>query len=122
MNTSLLAIERGEGIERVAELFRAVHTVKGMSAAMGYTSVRDVSHALEALLELMRRQPIAMSEGVIDVFFEAVDALEAAIVAVSADETATTDVQAIVAKLEAIAAQPEAELDMAAMQTMEWPA
>jgi two-component system chemotaxis sensor kinase CheA len=122
MNTSLLAIERGEGIERVAELFRAVHTVKGMSAAMGYTSVRDVSHALEALLELMRRQAIAMSESVIDVLFEAVDALEAAIVAVSVDETATTDVQAIVAKLDAIAAQPEEELDPAAMQTMEWPA
>ena len=127
MNTSLLAIERGDGIERVAELFRAVHTVKGMSAAMGYTSVRDVSHALEALLELMRRQAIAMSEPVIDVLFEAVDALEAAIVAVSADETATTDVEAIVeaivAKLERIASQtPEAELDLAEMQTMEWPA
>ncbi|HUQ47448.1 MAG TPA: chemotaxis protein CheA [Gemmatimonadaceae bacterium] len=123
MNTSLLAIERGEGIERVAELFRAVHTVKGMSAAMGYTSVRDVSHALEALLELMRRQAIAMTEVVIDVLFEAVDALEAAIIAVSADETAATDVAAIVARLERIAAQtPEAELDLAEMQTMEWPA
>ena len=32
MNTSLLALERGEGAERVAELFCAVHTVKGMSA------------------------------------------------------------------------------------------
>jgi two-component system chemotaxis sensor kinase CheA len=122
MNTSLLAIERGEGVDRVAELFRAVHTVKGMSAAMGYTSVRDVSHALEALLELMRRQAIVMTDAVVDVLFEAVDALEAAIVAVSADETATTDVAAIVAKLEATAAQPEAELDTAAMQTMEWPA
>jgi two-component system chemotaxis sensor kinase CheA len=122
MNTSLLAIERGEGIEHVAELFRAVHTVKGMSAAMGYTSVRDISHALEALLELMRRQAIATSEPVIDALFEAVDALEASIIAVSADETATTDVTEIVAKLDAIVAQPEAELDMAAMQTMEWPA
>lgn len=124
MNTSLLAIERGEGIERVAELFRAVHTVKGMSAAMGYSSVRDISHALEALLELMRRQAIAMSEAVIEVLFEAVDSLEAAIVAVSADETATTDVREIVLKLERIAAQtaPESELDLAEMQTMEWPA
>jgi two-component system chemotaxis sensor kinase CheA len=122
MNTSLLAIERGEGIEHVAELFRAVHTVKGMSAAMGYTSVRDVSHALEALLELMRRQAIVTTDAVIDVLFEAVDALEAAIVAVSADETATTDVSRIVAKLEATVAAPEAEIDTAAMQTMEWPA
>ena len=55
MNTSLLALERGEGPERVAELFRAVHTVKGMSAAMGYVPVRDLSHALETLLDLLRR-------------------------------------------------------------------
>jgi two-component system chemotaxis sensor kinase CheA len=51
MNTSLLALERGEGSDRVAELFRAVHTVKGMSAAMGYVPVRDLSHALETLLD-----------------------------------------------------------------------
>ncbi|MEO8578528.1 MAG: Hpt domain-containing protein, partial [Gemmatimonadales bacterium] len=122
MNTSLLAIERGEGIERVAELFRAVHTVKGMSAAMGYTSVRDISHALEALLELMRRQAIALNPSVIDALFVAVDALEAAIAAVSADESATTDVSEVVAMLDAISAQPDAEPDMSAMQTMEWPA
>ncbi len=122
MNTSLLAIERGEGIECVAELFRAVHTVKGMSAAMGYTSVRDISHAFEALLELMRRQAIGLSPAVIDALFVAVDALEAAIAAVSADESATTDVSEVVAMLDAISAQPDAELDMAAMQTMEWPA
>jgi len=54
MNTALLAIERGgDGAcsERVAELFRAVHNMKGMSAAMGYQSIRDLSHALETLLE-----------------------------------------------------------------------
>ena len=54
MNTSLLALERGEGADRVAELFRAVHTVKGMSAAMGYADVRDLSHSLEALLDQLR--------------------------------------------------------------------
>lgn len=123
MNTSLLAIERGEGIEHVAELFRAVHTVKGMSAAMGYSSVRDVSHALETLLDLMRREAIAMTPAIIDALFEAVDALESAIVAVSNDETSTTDVTAVVAMLESITAEPstQAEIDLAEMQTMEWP-
>ncbi len=123
MNTSLLAIERGEGIEHVAELFRAVHTVKGMSAAMGYSSVRDVSHALETLLDLMRREAIAMTPAIIDALFEALDALESAIVAVSNDETSTTDVTAVVAMLESITAEPstQAEIDLAEMQTMEWP-
>jgi len=123
MNTSLLAIERGEGIERVAELFRAVHTVKGMSAAMGYDAVRDVSHALETLLDLMRREAIAINPQVIELLFEAVDALESAVVAVSNGSIPTVDISSVVAALEAVTTKkvPVEELDLAAMQTMEWP-
>ncbi|MEO7366846.1 MAG: chemotaxis protein CheA [Gemmatimonadaceae bacterium] len=123
MNTSLLAIERGEGIEHVAELFRAVHTVKGMSAAMGYDSVRDVSHALETLLDLMRREAISVSPSVVELLFEAVDALESAVVAVSNGSIPTVDIASVVAALEAVTTKkvPVEELDLAAMQTMEWP-
>ena len=123
MNTSLLAIERGEGIERVAELFRAVHTVKGMSAAMGYEAVREVSHALETLLDLMRREAIAMNPSIVDLLFGAVDTLESAILAASNDSSAPIDVQSVVAAIEAVTTKkvPVEELDLAAMQTMEWP-
>jgi two-component system chemotaxis sensor kinase CheA len=69
MNTSLLALERGEGADRVAELFRAVHTVKGMAAAMGYIAVRDLSHALETLLDLLRRGMMAITPAVIETLF-----------------------------------------------------
>ena len=66
MNTSLLALERGEGVERVAELVRAVHTVKGMSAAMGYDAVRQLSHALETLLDQLRRGQTTITPEVIE--------------------------------------------------------
>ena len=124
MNTALLAIERGEGVERVAELFRAVHTVKGMSAAMGHDSVRDVAHALETLLDLMRREEIAISPSVMEALFEAVDTLESAIVAVSSSAPAATDVRPTVELLDSITARmaSDGELDLAVMQTMEWPA
>ena len=75
MNNALLAIERGAGPGRVSELFRAVHNMKGMSAAMGYQSIRDLSHALETLLEKMRREETMPSPAVIDALFDAVDAL-----------------------------------------------
>ncbi len=74
MNTSLLALERGEGTERVAELFKAVHTVKGMSAAMGYDAVRDLSHALETLLDRLRRGETDITANVVKTLFEAVAA------------------------------------------------
>lgn len=123
MNTSLLAIERGEGLDRVAELFRAVHTVKGMSAAMGYESVRDLSHALETLLDLVRRDTIAITPSVLEALFEAVDTLETAVTAACRETPEATDVRALVSNLQSMAAQsaPEVEPDLAAMQTMEWP-
>jgi len=120
MNTSLLALERGEGADRVAELFRAVHTVKGMSAAMGYVPVRDLSHALETLLDLLRRGTLPVTPAVVETLFESVDTLESAIVAVSQDVHEETDVSAAVASLQAMTATAPVETD-AINPTMEWP-
>lgn len=123
MNASLLAIERGAGADRLAELFRAVHTIKGMSAAMGYEPVRDLSHALETLLDKLRRESSAVSPAVIDALFEAVDALESAIVAVSRNADARPEVAGIVAMLDELSAGEAAtQASLAELQTMEWPA
>jgi chemotaxis protein histidine kinase CheA len=122
MNNALLAIERGEGAERVSELFRAVHNMKGMSAAMGYQSIRDLSHALEALLEKLRHSGSDPSPAVMDVLFEAVDALETAVVAVSGNPEANPDVGVTVAMLENLAAVQEPDVSASLMPTMEWPA
>ena len=120
MNTSLLALERGEGADRVAELFRAVHTVKGMSAAMGYVPVRDLSHALETLLDLLRRGAMPVTPAVIETLFESVDTLESAIVSVSVDANEPIDVSGAVASLEVMSAAAETE-SAGANPTMEWP-
>jgi two-component system chemotaxis sensor kinase CheA len=120
MNTSLLALERGEGADRVAELFRAVHTVKGMSAAMGYVPVRDLSHSLETLLDLLRRGTMPITPAVIETLFESVDILESAIVAVSQDANEVIDVTGAVVALDAMSATAETEVD-GINPTMEWP-
>jgi chemotaxis protein histidine kinase CheA len=125
MNTALLAIERGgdaAGSERIAELFRAVHNMKGMSAAMGYQSIRDLSHALETLLENLRRYGAEPSPAVIDALFEAVDVLESAVVAVSVNPEASHEVSAAVQMLESLAAVQDPAIPVAVMPTMEWPA
>lgn len=121
MNTSLLALERGEGIEHVAELFRAVHTVKGMSAAMGYDTVRDLSHALETLLDQLRRGQTAVTPGAIEVLFEAVDTLEGAIGAVSRPNASPVDIAASLSDIESLLARESAAASVGANPTMEWP-
>ena len=119
MNTSLLALERGEGIDRVAELFRAVHTVKGMAAAMGYGDVRDLSHALEALLDQLRRGSLEVTPEIIDTLFEAVDTLESAIAAASDESREAVDVLAAIEMLESMVAL--AADSPSINPTMEWP-
>src|SRR2546425_9789720 len=39
------------GLAPVGGLFRAVHTVKGMAATMGYARVTDLAHRMESLLD-----------------------------------------------------------------------
>jgi two-component system chemotaxis sensor kinase CheA len=80
INHALLELERTPTArEPVGALFRAVHTVKGMSATMGYTVVAELSHELETLLDLLRRGARDVSAGLMDTLFSAADTLERAI-------------------------------------------
>src|SRR5207253_1932107 len=55
-NQLLLEWERSPAnLAPVGGLFRAVHTVKGMAATMGYARVTDLAHRAENLLDLVRR-------------------------------------------------------------------
>jgi two-component system chemotaxis sensor kinase CheA len=77
INHALLEMERNGGTaDTVGALFRAVHTVKGMSATMGYEAVADLSHELETLLERIRRSDLAVTSPLMDALFKAADTLE----------------------------------------------
>lgn len=80
INSALLDLEaRPADGQPVHVLFRAVHTLKGMSASMGYEAVAAFAHELESLLDRMRDGTQAISAELMDVLFAATDALEAGI-------------------------------------------
>jgi len=70
----------------VGSLFRAVHTVKGMSATMGYSAVAALSHEMEALLDGVRSAGRDVDAPLMDLLFEAADALESSIERAVSDE------------------------------------
>lgn len=77
INRHLLAMEAGEGGRaRLEELFRAVHTLKGMAAAMGFTRSAGLAHALEHLLDQLRAGVLEVDNEVTDALFAGVDELE----------------------------------------------
>jgi two-component system chemotaxis sensor kinase CheA len=79
-NQYLLDWERDPAaLEPVAGLFRAIHTIKGMAATMGYDSVAALAHRTENLMDAIRAGRVAVSADLIQLLFGAVDAITAAV-------------------------------------------
>jgi two-component system chemotaxis sensor kinase CheA len=75
-NQLLLEWEREPSATRqVGGLFRAVHTIKGMGATMGYAGVADLAHRLENLLDALRQRTVFPAPPVFQLLFRSVDAL-----------------------------------------------
>jgi len=87
----------------VSALFRSVHTIKGMSATMGYTAVAELSHELEALLDRIRAGIQVVGGDIVDLLFASTDALETAIEMSVAGREDEVDLAAPLARLKALA-------------------
>ncbi|HET6680534.1 MAG TPA: chemotaxis protein CheA [Gemmatimonadaceae bacterium] len=104
INHSLLELERTpDATAPVGALFRAVHTVKGMSATMGYTAVAELSHELENLLDEVRRGARRVTPTLMDLLFQSADALEQAIELAVAGRDAGASGLPILSRLRALA-------------------
>ena len=72
----LLELEKGGATpEVVASLFREAHTIKGGAAVVGMPHVARVAHALEDLLEEVRRDRRGVDTALIDAVLAGVDAI-----------------------------------------------
>ena len=105
INHAMLELERTSGgAEAVSALFRAVHTLKGMSATMGYAAVTELTHELETLLDRVRRGEQLVTVPLMDVLFQAADALEEGVELSVSGRAEQSDVTGIIARLRAAAA------------------
>jgi two-component system, chemotaxis family, sensor kinase CheA len=87
----LLALESGGNVKNaVEEAFRAAHTIKGMSATMGFQSVTDICHQLEDRLDDVRAGRLQSTREVVDDLLARADALEHAIEASVHDPQGTS--------------------------------
>ena len=76
-NDNLLELEKNpEDMNIINEIFRSAHTLKGMSATMGYDDLANLTHKMENVLDGIRHHTISVTPELLDVVFEAVDHLE----------------------------------------------
>jgi len=77
MNDALLCLEKNpQNDENINVLFRAAHTLKGMSATMGYTNIAELTHKMENFMDRIRKNEMKLDPEAIEVLFESFDMLE----------------------------------------------
>ena len=104
LNDGLLVLEENsEDISVVNEIFRNAHTLKGMSATMGFNKIAELTHEMEDVLDLIRKEQIKLTEDIVDTLFKCLDSLEQMVDNVgNGDPEDLIDVSDLVAKLSSI--------------------
>jgi len=110
LDQSLLELEQNpENYEVLNEVFRYAHTLKGMSATMGFGKVAELSHKMENLLDKVRRGEIHVSSDLIDVLLEALDKLREMVNKIAEEGKEEGEISDIISKLESFGEDGEDE-------------
>ena len=77
LNEQLLILEKEpENENTINEIFRAAHTLKGMSGTMGYKRMQNLTHNMENIFSEIRNGKMSVTATIVDLLFKGLDALE----------------------------------------------
>jgi len=57
----------------IQQVFRAMHSLKGVSGMYGFDNIGEITHDLETIYDFVREGKITLSKPILDLTFEAVD-------------------------------------------------
>ena len=104
LNRCVLDLEHEPGdLHILDEIFRSAHTIKGMSATMGYSAIAELTHEMENVLDLLRKGVLTAHTEIIDTLFQCVDRLEQLVDEVANGQSGGVEVAGLSAKLAALA-------------------
>jgi len=99
-------------VDLINEVFRGIHSIKGAAGFLGMTTINDLAHSLENILNMMRNLELQPNSNMIDVMLRAADRLQGLINDISNSNEA--DVSEHIQALELIAAGKTEEATPAA--------
>ena len=105
LNQRLIELEKDPGnIEALNEIFRAAHTLKGMSSTMGFDDLADLTHHMENVLSDLKEGILPVNSAVIDIIFQCFDRLQMIIDQIEVNGSGTMDNSELISILENIKA------------------
>ena len=110
LNLAVVRIEETpDDQETVDEIFRIAHSMKGMSATMGFAGMAALTHEMEDVFELLRQRRGGLSRDAIDCLLQCLDALSAAVDAI--DETGAEEIEPepLIKRLKGLVRERDAE-------------
>ncbi|HPJ25542.1 MAG TPA: chemotaxis protein CheA [Synergistaceae bacterium] len=101
LNDLLLSLENDpQNEEIVTEIFRIAHTLKGMSATMGFEKIAHLTHAMEDMFDLVRKREIDLQEEDVTLLFGCLDRLTAGVESIREGEgEAKLDIDSLAEKI-----------------------
>ncbi|MEY7998824.1 chemotaxis protein CheW [Clostridium sp. Mt-5] len=110
LNDSLLQLEQEpDNIDKVNEIFRVAHTIKGMAATMGFNKVAELTHKMEDVLSEFRDGQLKVTQDVVTVLFKCLDTLEQMIKNIEEGVDEEVPIEEIIDQLEKISGNPQEE-------------
>jgi len=77
LNNTLLKLEKDTADKDIIEdIFRTMHTLKGMAATMGFERISALTHKAEDLMDMVRKGKITADDTLVDLLFRSFDTLE----------------------------------------------
>ncbi|ABN56876.1 MULTISPECIES: chemotaxis protein CheA [Methanoculleus] len=106
---NLLALESGDDQHTaIDEIFRSAHTLKGMSASMGFDAMEHLCHSMEDVFSLIRSGRREVTASLTDLLLTCTDAIEGMLDAIEAGEKPSDEQStSLVQDLQAFAEEEE---------------
>lgn len=105
LNQKLLDLEKNpHDSASLNEIFRAAHTLKGMSSTMGFNDMADLTHHMENLLSDLKEGLLIANANIVNTLFQCVDRLQFSVDKVENGEKPECDNANLIIMLENIKA------------------
>lgn len=102
LESETLKLETEPTQERMQTIFRAAHTLKGSSRAMGFSSLAEVTHEVENVLDALRNDQLKINTQIADALLAGIDAQRQIVELIASGESAEIDCSLLVRNLQAV--------------------